>query len=347
LYDEEAPSVDDFRERLPMPLPEKCTLSKNTGRSEIFLSLARVKESSRLFLGASDGNVYEIDLAVEKPEFKSWEGHSSYVTGLALAGETLISGSYDGKLIWRSIVTGEITRTIEAHARWIRKVAISPDGQRVASVADDMICRVWEVESGKLVHELKGHEARTPNHFPSMLYTVAFSPTGQHLATADRIGQICVWDVNTGAKVQTLQAPGFYTWDPRQRIHSIGGIRSLAFSPDGERIVAGGIGHINNIDHLDGPSRVEYFAWEKGEKLHEFLGDAKGLVESLVFGPDGKWVVGVGGDNGGLIQVYDLEAKKVVRSDKAPMHVHAAALSETADKLFACGHGKVGVWDLA
>ena len=29
------------------------------------------------------------------------------------------------------------------------------------------------------------------------------------------------------------------------------------------------------------------------------------------------------------------------------MHVHAAVLNETADKLFACGHGKVGVWELA
>ena len=68
-----------------MPLPEKCKLAKDAGRSEIFLSLARVKDSGRLFLGASDGKVYDIDLLVEKPEFKSWEGHASYVTGLALA----------------------------------------------------------------------------------------------------------------------------------------------------------------------------------------------------------------------------------------------------------------------
>ena len=44
----------------------------------------------------------------------------------------------------------------------------------------------------------------------------------------------------------------------------------IAFSPDSEKIVAGGIGHIGNIDHLDGPSRVEYFSWQKAEKLHEF-----------------------------------------------------------------------------
>jgi WD40 repeat protein len=327
--------------------PEKLKLAKDQGSKEIFLALARVKDSARLFLGASDGKVYDIDLLAEKPEFKSWDAHATYVTGLALSNETLISGSYDGKLIWRNIVSGEAIRTVEAHSRWIRKLAVSPDGQRFASVADDMVCRVWEVESGKLVHELKGHEAVTPNHFPSMLYTVSFAPNGQFLATADRVGQICIWDASSGSKVQTIQAPGFYTWDPKQRIHSIGGIRSVAFSPDSEKIVAGGIGHIGNIDHLDGPSRVEYFSWQKAEKLHEFLGDAKGLVESFAFGPDGKWVIGVGGDNGGLIQIYDLEAKKVVKSEKAPMHVHACVLNEAADKLFACGHGKVGVWEVS
>lgn len=329
-----------------MAIPEKFKLLKDQGRSEIFLSLARVKDSGRLFLGASDGKIYDIDLLAEKPEFKSWEGHQSYVTGLALSGDTLVSGSYDGKLIWRDITSGEIKRTLEAHSRWIRKLALSPDAKRVASVADDMVCRVFEIDSGKQVHELNGHEARTPNHFPSMLYTVAFSPTGQHLATADRVGHICIWDASTGNKIQSMDAPGFYTWDAKQRIHSIGGIRSIAFSPDGTQIVVGGIGHIGNIDHLDGPSRVEVFAWEKAEKLHEFLGDAKGLVESFAFGPDGKWLIGAGGDNGGFIQFYDLEAKKVARSEKVPMHVHSITLSETADKLFACGHGKAGVWEL-
>ena len=65
--------------------PEKLKLAKDSGSKEIFFALARVKESGRVFLGASDGKVYEIDLLAEKPEFKSWEGHGPYVTGLALA----------------------------------------------------------------------------------------------------------------------------------------------------------------------------------------------------------------------------------------------------------------------
>jgi WD40 repeat protein len=329
-------------------IPENLSLIKEHSRPEIFLSLARVPNSSRLFVGASDGKVYEVDPLAEKPEWKAHEGHTSYVTGLALAGEVLVSGGYDGRLIWRKLDGGEVIRQTEnAHNKWIRKLAATPDGKRVVSVADDMICRVWNAADGSLIHKLHGHDETTPNHFPSMLYAAAISADSQRLATADKIGRIVVWDLTNGSKIVTLNAPGFYTWDERQRIHSIGGIRSLAFSPDGQTLVAGGIGRIGNIDHLDGPARVEMFAWEKQEKLHEFSGDGKGLIQHLCYSPDGSWFVGCGGDNGGLIQIYDPAAKKVVRSDKAPMHIHAAALNEDGSKLFAAGHGKMAVWEVA
>jgi WD40 repeat protein len=321
-------------------------LAREHGRKEIFLSLARVPNSSRVFAGASDGKVYDLDALVEKPEFKVLEGHGPFVTGVAVAADTVVSGGYDQKLIWRKLDSGEVVKGIEnAHARWIRKLAASPDGQRLASVADDMVCRVWDTQGG-LVHELRGHDERTPHHFPSMLYACAFSADSQRIATADKTGRICLWDASGGGKLAQLEAPGFYTWDPKQRIHSIGGTRAVAFSPDGKTLVAGGIGTIGNIDHLDGPSRVEVFDLESGKSTHTFEGEAKGLVEHLVFHPEGKWLAAVGGDNGGLVQFYDLTSKKVIKSDKAPMHVHAAALSEDAKRLFAAGHGKIAVWEI-
>ncbi len=322
-------------------------LAKEHGHQGIFLGLACVPGASRLLLGAADGKVYDVDPLAEKPEFKALEGHTSYVTGVALAGEVLVSGGYDCKLLWRKLESGEVVHTAEnAHARWIRKVVSSPSRQVVASVADDMVCRLWEAPSGKLVHELRGHDERTPHHFPSMLYTCAFTPDDQRLATADKTGRVCVWDVASGSKLAQLAADGLYTWDPKQRIHSIGGARSLAFSPDGKMLVVGGIGKIGNIDHLDGPSRVEVFDWESGQSQHVFEGEAKGLVEQLLFHPEGKWLVAVGGDNGGFVQFYDLGEKKVFKSEKAPMHVHAATLNEDGTKLFAAGHGKLAVWEI-
>jgi WD40 repeat protein len=319
---------------------------KEQSRKEIFFCVARAPGGSRIFAGAADGNVYDVDPLADKPEYVPLAGHSSFVTGVAVAGEMLVSGGYDCKLLWRKL-DGQLVQQIEnAHSRWIRKVVASPDGRLVASVGDDMVCRLWETTTGKLLHELRGHEEQTPNHFPSMLYTCAFSCDGLRLATADKAGRICLWDLSSGTLVKQLEAPGFYTWDPRQRIHSIGGIRSLAFAPDGKTLVAGGIGTIGNIDHLDGPARVEMFDIQSGQSLHVFSGDAKGLVEQLVFRPQSQWLLGLGGDNTGFWQLYDLTEKKVSKSEKAPMHIHAAVFADDATQLFAVGHGKIVAWQI-
>lgn len=327
--------------------PNHLKLVKDLGRKEILLAIARAPQTSRVFLGASDGRVYAGDPLAEKPEFVGWEGHESYVTGVATRGDQVVSAGYDGRLIWRAAEDGRTIRTVDAHPRWIRKLAVSLDGKLVATAADDMVCRIWNADSGQLVHELRGHELRTPHHFPSMLYACAFSPDGAFLATVDRVGRAVVWDVASGKQAGTVEAPGMYTWDPKQRIHSIGGPRSLAFSPDGARLAVGGMGQVGNIDHLEGKTRVEVFDWRKAERTHEFVGDQfKGLIEKLVFHPQGDWLLAAGGDSGGHLQFLQLAESKVLKAEKAPTHLHDLVVDETGERLFAAAHGRMLVWSL-
>ncbi len=327
--------------------PNKLKVAKDLGRPGILFSLARSPMSSRVFVGSSDSKIYDLDVMAEKPEPKELAGHGSYVTGLVLAGESLVSGGYDGKLIWWNAETGEQTRTVDAHQKWIRRMNLTPDGNTVVSVADDMVCRLWEASSGKLIRELRGHEERTPHHFPSMLFCCTVSADGKLLATGDKVGHIVIWELESGKQLASLEAPTMYTWDPKQRIHSIGGVRSLAFSPDTELLAAGGIGQIGNIDHLGAGSRVEIFDWQQGERIAELANDnLKGLVERLEFGPDGKWLLAAGGDHNGFIQFIDVDAKKITKQEKAPMHVHDLALNESCDTIYAAGHGKIVVWEM-
>jgi WD40 repeat protein len=306
-----------------------------------------VPNSARFFAGGSDFKVYEIDLAAAKPEPKELGKHDSYVTGVALAGNHLVSGGYDGRLIWWNAQTRAQVRSVDAHKRWVRAVEATRDGRVVASVADDMVCRLWDAASGKPLHELRGHAEKTPTHFPSMLFACAFSPDGKYLATGDKVGHIVVWDVQSGKPVTTLESPGMYTWDPVQRRHSIGGIRSLAFSPDGKLLAAGGIGKIGNIDHLEGKPRVEVFDWQKGTRAHEYQGEGiKGLVERLVFHPKGEWLLAAGGGNDGFLLFFDLKGPKALRQEKSPMHVHSAALNEAADTVYTAGVGRLMTWEL-
>jgi WD40 repeat protein len=331
---------------MSLPDPTQFKLVKQIDRPGICFEMARVPGSAYVYYGAGDANVYGLDLAAEKPEPKVFSGgHSGYVMGVALAGPQLISGAYDGKLVWWNIETGEKIRTVEAHGKWIRGLTLSPDAKTLASVADDMLCKLWSAETGELLRTLAGHELQTPQHYPSMLFASAFSGDGRLLATVDKVGHIVVWDVATGTQLRTLEAPLMYTWDPKQRRHSIGGIRSVAFSPDGKLLVGGGTGQINNIDHLEALARLEVFDWQAGKRTHEFPGEKfKGLVESIVFHPSGEWLACAGGDHEGFVKFFDVYAGKLLHHDKAPMHIHSISLSESGDTLYAAGFGKLAVF---
>ncbi len=61
---------------------------------------AEAAAPASIFFGGSDFTVYDLDLDQDKPEPKELGRHDSYVTSLALAGTTLVSGGYDGRLIW-------------------------------------------------------------------------------------------------------------------------------------------------------------------------------------------------------------------------------------------------------
>jgi WD40 repeat protein len=327
--------------------PDGLKKVKDYPRPDIVLSLARVPGTQRLVFGSSGFAVSEMDLSAAKPEAKDLGKHESYVNGVAVAGKVAVSGAYDCRLIWWDLESGKRIRSVEAHKKWIRGVEATRDGKVIASVADDMACRLWDASTGSPLHELRGHADLTPSHYTSMLYACAFTPEGTHVAAADKIGHIAVWEVATGKPVTTLEAPGMYTWDPVQRRHSIGGVRSVAFSPDGNLLAVGGIGKIGNIDHLEGKARIEVFDWRKGERTHELVSDKyNGLVERLAFHPKGEWLLGGGGANDGFLLFFDLKSKKALRQEKLPFHVHSVALNEAGDTIYVAGNRKISVYSL-
>ena len=97
-------------------------------------------------------------------------------------------------------------------------VAYSQDGNRVVSGSEDNVVRVWNVTTGEVEAELKGHT--------DWVTSVAFSQDGSQVVSGSRDKTVRIWNVTTGEVEAELK--GHTKW-----------VTSVAFSQDGSRVVSG------------------------------------------------------------------------------------------------------------
>jgi eukaryotic-like serine/threonine-protein kinase len=125
----------------------------------------------------------------------------------------------------------------KAHDGAIYSVVFSPDGRYLASAGGDRAVRVWDAETGRLIHTFEEHVGT--------VRCVAFSPvlTPLRLASASWDGLIKVWDVETHHRDLNL-------------VGHVGKVISVAFIPDGRSLVsAGQDGYVRIWDAKTGESR--------------------------------------------------------------------------------------------
>ncbi len=326
------------------------------------LGLAVAPDGSRAFAACVDGSVQSVDLASGKSA--AMDGaHSSYASGCVLLpdGKTVISGGYDGQLLWHDTEGRQTWRRVQAHDFWSWQLALSPDGTRVASVTGQYLPGGWKYEpaaerepSVRVYDTLSGALLRSLSHLPPVL-SCAFSPDGKHLAAANMTGDVRIWDLESPGQEPAAQwtTPDFTSWGSIKTHHYCGGIYSLAFAPDGESLLCCGMGPMTDPMAGNGKMTWQRRDWRTGALLAQIKDGqhGNGLMETLAWHPEGKHFVMAGRQAQGTwnAAVFSAESGELVHATDTKKRITRACWSADGGTLMVAGstgqpQRKLGIW---
>lgn len=236
---------------------------------------------------------------------------------------SLIVTDEDKSLVLWDAQTGVLLRRFDSqpHSDEVLGCAISPNKAWVVSCAKDKTLKVWETDSGALLHTLQGHsnaiwrcdaspdgrwlvsasadatarvwETETwqshavLNGHTDQINGCAISPNSQWLATVSADGTVRVWSLPSGEIQHTLNSHGQ-------------SVLACAFSADSRLLATGGY-----------DKRVKVWDVSSGEEIMTLNGHSHN-VQSASFSPDGTLLL-TGARNGGLF-LWELSSGNLLSS---------------------------------
>jgi WD40 repeat protein len=218
---------------------------------------------------------------------KMQQAHDAPLTAIAAAGPTLATAAADGKILVWAPTADKVLRTLKAPAT-VRALAVGPDGKTLASGGDDGVVQLWDPATGQPGRKLDGGG--------EWLLALAFSPDGKQLAAGGYDGRLRLWETASGKKLFDVVAAPL---PPPKTTPPPNVLRSLAFSPDGKQIAAGG-----------SDARIDLFGIDG--KLVRSLPGHTGVVTALAYHPSG--IVLVSGSRDRTIRLWNPAGGQMLKS---------------------------------
>ena len=310
-----------------------------------------------------DAKVYLWDADTGKHK-ATLAGHADDVTNIIFSpdGSTIISSSEDGSLfLWDAVTSIPFATFGGSEDGSMRALAISPDGEMLASGGWADPLQLWNVNTRQTVATLESHRFSVD--------AVAFSPDGSTLASGGYDATIRLWDVESHTLKAELSGPTRRIW-------------SLIFSPDGQTLASSSddgtiflwdveshtlkatlTGHTRPTTSItfspngftlasasqDGTIRL----WDGINGAHRAtIAGHTVEVSSLAFSPNGQTLATSGWDS--VVQLWDIVAPaplKAIRTGHLE-GVESIAFSPNGQTLASGGSSgwadnKVFLWDIA
>lgn len=99
------------------------------------------------------------------------------------------NGSGSGQPTCRNVLSGHEDEVLDAQ--------FDAKGRRVVTASADGTCRLYDVETGSMVHHLRGHEGEVSK--------ALFDPTGRSVLTASADKTARLWNADNGELLQALE----------------------------------------------------------------------------------------------------------------------------------------------
>jgi WD40 repeat protein len=172
----------------------------------------------------------------------------------------------------KSLPAWRCVQTLIGHTKEVNSIALSPQAYVLVSGSWDHTIKVWNLNTGAVIHNLRGHFGHVSS--------VAISPDGYILVSGSWDRTIKVWNLGSGKLIHTLKGHNNY-------------VNSVAISPDAQTLVSSSWDKTIKVWQLNTGQLIETLA-------------ASDCVRTLAISPNGKLLAG--GSDDRLIKLWGLGA---------------------------------------